>query len=208
VNLISGDLTPSSGHVFLNGQDITHLSVSGRVSAGLVRTFQITRLFSSLTVAQNVAIAILQRKGLTKAVFSNPIDRPDIRREWSDILDLLGIGHLARLPAQRLAYGQQRLLDLAIGLALQPKVLLLDEPAAGVPADESLRIIEAIDRLPPKIAVLMIEHDMDLVFRFARRTLVLANGRLIFEGTPKEVTRDPEVRRAYLGKYEDARSAT
>ena len=208
VNIISGDLTPSSGTIFLNGEDVTHLSIPGRVAAGLVRTFQVTRLFSSLTVAQNVAIAVMQKRGLTKRLFSNPMNDTDVRREWEEILGLLGIAHLAELQVANLAYGQQRLLDLAIGLALEPKVLLLDEPAAGVPSDESPKIIEAINRLPPHIAVLMIEHDMDLVFRFAQRVLVLANGRLIFEGTPAEVTGNPEVRRAYLGKYEDVRRAS
>ncbi|HVX79522.1 MAG TPA: ABC transporter ATP-binding protein [Bradyrhizobium sp.] len=205
VNIISGDVKPSGGNIFLDGEDITQLSIPRRVTAGLVRTFQVTRLFSSLTVAQNVAIAVMQKRGLTKQLFSSPMNRPDVRREWEDILKLLGIAHLSELQVANLAYGQQRLLDLAIGLALEPKVLLLDEPAAGVPSDESPRIIEAINRLPPHIAVLMIEHDMDLVFRFAQRVLVLANGRLIFEGTPDEVTGNPEVRRAYLGKYEDVR---
>ncbi len=208
VNIISGDVTPSSGAIFLNGEDITHLSIPGRVSAGLVRTFQVTRLFSSLTVAQNVALAVMQRRGLTKRLFSDPMYQPDVRREWESILELLGIGHLAELQVSNLAYGRQRLLDLAIGLALEQKVLLLDEPAAGVPSDESPKIIEAINRLPPHIAVLMIEHDMDLVFSFAQRVLVLANGRLIFEGTPAEVTGNSEVRRAYLGKYEDVRHAS
>jgi branched-chain amino acid transport system ATP-binding protein len=208
VNIISGDVAPSSGTIFLNGEDITHLSISGRVTAGLVRTFQVTRLFSSLTVAQNVAIAVMQKRGLTKRLFSNPMNHPDVRREWEDILELLGIAHLSELLVSNLAYGQQRLLDLAIGLALEPKVLLLDEPAAGVPSDESPKIIEAINRLPAHIAVLMIEHDMDLVFRFAQRVLVLANGRLIFEGTPAEVTSSSDVRRAYLGKYEDVRRAS
>lgn len=208
VNIISGDVTPSSGTILLNGEDITHLSIPGRVGAGLVRTFQVTRLFSSLTVAQNVAISVMQKRGLTKRLFSNPMNQADVRREWEDILGLLGIAHLAELQVANLAYGQQRLLDLAIGLALEPKVLLLDEPAAGVPSDKSSKIIEAINRLPPHIAVLMIEHDMDLVFRFAQRVLVLANGRLIFEGTPAEVTGNPEVRRAYLGKYEDVRRAS
>ncbi len=147
----------------------------------------------------------MQKKGLTRQFFSSPVERSDVRAEWERILELLGIAHLAGARVSQLAYGQQRLLDLAIGLALEPKVLILDEPAAGVPSDESFRIIEAIERLPPKIAVLMIEHDMDLVFRFARRVLVLANGRLIFEGEPNEVTNDSEVRRAYLGSYADVR---
>src|SRR5262249_8447817 len=136
--------------------------------------------------------------------FSSYTGAPDVIQEWRHILGVLGIAQLADLPVRKLPYGQQRLLDLAIGLALNPKVLLLDEPAAGVPHDEAPKILEAIDRLPGDIAVLMIEHDMDLVFRFAKRVLVLANGRLIFEGTPDEVTKDEVVRRAYLGSYADA----
>lgn len=208
VNVISGDLTPSQGAVHLAGVDVTALSISDRVDAGLIRTFQITRLFKSLTVAQNVALAVMQRKGLTRNMFSSPMDRPDVRREWERALGTLGIGHLADKQVSQLAYGQQRLLDLAIGLALEPKVLLLDEPAAGVPSEESSKIIEAIDKLPSDIAVLMIEHDMDLVFKFARRVLVLANGKLIFQGSPAEVTHHQEVRRAYLGSYADARHAS
>ncbi len=208
VNVISGDLTPSQGAVHLAGVDVTALPISDRVDAGLIRTFQITRLFKSLTVAQNVALAVMQRKGLTRNIFSSPMDRPDVRREWERALGTLGIAHLADRQVSQLAYGQQRLLDLAIGLALEPKVLLLDEPAAGVPSEESSKIIEAIDRLPSDIAVLMIEHDMDLVFKFARRVLVLANGKLIFQGDPAEVTHHQEVRRAYLGSYADARHAS
>jgi len=205
VNVISGDLAPTAGRMMLAGEDITRLRIAERVRRGLVRTFQVTRLFASLTAAENVALAIMQRKGITRRVFSLAIDVPEVRVEWETLLGQLGIAHLARRPVAQLAYGQQRLLELAIGLALNPKVLLLDEPAAGVPHDEAPRILEAIERLPPEIAVLMIEHDMDLVFRFAQRVLVLANGRLIFEGAPDAVTQDAEVRRAYLGSYADAR---
>lgn len=205
VNVISGGLKPSDGTILLAGRGITDFSISQRVEAGLVRTFQITRLFSSLTVAENVSLAVMQRKNLTRQIFSNPFSRKDIREERERVLRLLGISQLADARVSQLAYGQQRLLDLALGLALEPKVLLLDEPAAGVPADESFRIIEAIERLPQEMAVLMIEHDMDLVFKFARRVLVLAAGRLIFEGAPDEVTQDSEVRKAYLGSYADAR---
>lgn len=205
VNVISGDLAPTSGRLLLEGEDITHLRIAERVQRGLVRTFQVTRLFTSLTAAENVALAIMQRKRLTRRFFSAASYAPEVRYEWEGLLAALGIDHLAQLPVSQLAYGQQRLLELAIGLALTPKVLLLDEPAAGVPHDEAPRILEAIERLPPEIAVLMIEHDMDLVFRFAKRVLVLANGRLIFEGTPEAVTADPEVRRAYLGSYADVR---
>lgn len=208
VNLISGDLAPSSGEIFLGGEDVTKASIAHRVAGGLIRTFQITRLFGSLTVAENVALAVMQRRGLTLRFFSSLTFRADVQAEWERILGLLGIAHLAYLPVPKLAYGQQRLLDLAIGLALNPKVLLLDEPAAGVPHDESARILDAIGRMPDDIAVLMIEHDMDLVFKFAKRVLVLASGRLIFEGSPEQVTADEEVRRAYLGSYADARRAS
>lgn len=203
VNVISGNLAPSNGRIFLDGNDVTEVSIPGRVQQGLARTFQITRLFTTLTVAENVALAIMQRRGLTRRFFSSQTFAPDVREEWTHILGTLGIAHLFHRPVASLAYGQQRLLDLAIGLALTPKVLLLDEPAAGVPHDEAPKILEAIDRLPSDIAVLMIDHDMDLVFRFAKRVLVLANGRLIFQGSPEDVTKDDDVRRAYLGSYAD-----
>ncbi|WP_315834174.1 ABC transporter ATP-binding protein [Bradyrhizobium prioriisuperbiae] len=205
VNVMSGDLPPSRGQIVFDGEDVTRLPIARRVRRGLVRTFQITRLFTSLTAEENVALAVMQRRRMTRRFLSLAAAASDVRAECQDLLKQLGIGHLARLPVVQLAYGQQRLLELAIGLALNPKVLLLDEPAAGVPHDEAPRILEAINRLPSDIAVLMIEHDMDLVFRFAKRVLVLAGGRLIFEGTPAAVTADVEVRRAYLGSYADGR---
>ncbi len=205
VNLITGDLVPSAGHFLMGDDDITALSIPERVQRGLVRTFQTTRLFQNLTVADNVALAILQRKRISKRFFSQSTELPEVRAEWSEILSDLGLDRLAYRRVIELAYGQQRLIELAIGLALRPKVLLLDEPAAGVPHDEAPKILEAINGLPADIAVLMIEHDMDLVFKFATRVLVLAAGRLIFEGSSKDVTADHEVRRAYLGSYADAR---
>jgi branched-chain amino acid transport system ATP-binding protein len=205
VNVISGSLRPTDGRIIFAGEDITRLAASQRVRRGLVRTFQITRLFLSLTVVENVTLAIMQRKRLTRRLFSVAADDRGVRREADDILQALGIGHLAGIQIPKLAYGQQRLIEIALALALSPKVLLLDEPAAGVPHDEAPRILEAVDRLPPDIAVLMIEHDMDLVFRFAKRVLVLSGGQLIFAGAPGAVTADAEVRRAYLGSYGNAR---
>ena len=205
VNLMTGDLAPSDGQFLMDGEDITGLKIPDRVQRGLVRTFQTTRLFQNLTVADNVALAIMQRKGISKRLFSSATELPEVRAEWSEILGNLGLARLAYRKVMELAYGQQRLIELAIGLALRPKVLLLDEPAAGVPHNEAPRILDAINALPKDIAVLMIEHDMDLVFKFASRVLVLAAGRLIFEGSPAEVTADHEVRRAYLGSYADAR---
>ncbi|UZE50788.1 ABC transporter ATP-binding protein [Rhodopseudomonas sp. P2A-2r] len=207
VNLITGDIAPSVGAFLMSGDDITAESIPARVQRGLVRTFQTTRLFQTLTVADNVALAIMQRRGIARRFFSRATERPDVRAEWSDILARVGLDALAYRKVSELAYGQQRLIELAIGIALKPKVLLLDEPAAGVPHDEAPRILDVINALPSDIAVLMIEHDMDLVFKFASRVLVLAAGRLIFEGSPKDVTADHEVRRAYLGSYADARRA-
>ena len=208
VNLITGDLAPSAGHFFMGDDDITRHSIPERVQRGLVRTFQTTRLFQNLTVADNVALAIMQRKRISKRFFSSSTELPEVRAEWCEILSKLGLDRLAYCKVIELAYGQQRLIELAIGLALRPKVLLLDEPAAGVPHDEAPKILEAINALPSDIAVLMIEHDMDLVFKFASRVLVLAAGRLIFEGSSADVTADHEVRRAYLGSYADARRST
>ena len=208
VNLITGDLAPSAGHFFMGEDDITGRSIPERVQRGLVRTFQTTRLFQNLTVADNVALAIMQRRRISKRFFSSSTELPVVRAEWCEILSNLGLDRLAYRKVIELAYGQQRLIELAIGLALRPKVLLLDEPAAGVPHDEAPKILEAINALPKDIAVLMIEHDMDLVFKFASRVLVLAAGKLIFEGSPADVTADHEVRRAYLGSYADARRST
>lgn len=205
INLITGNVTPTSGQIVLGGEDITHLGVAERVHRGLVRTFQTTRLFHRLTVAENVALAVMQQKRISRRFFSRATELPEVRAAWMEQLAVLNIAHLAYRQVAELAYGQQRLIEMAIGLALRPRVLLLDEPAAGVPHDEAPKILEAIERLPADIAILMIEHDMDLVFRFAKRVLVLANGQLICEGSPAEITADHEVRRAYLGSYADAR---
>ena len=184
VNLISGHLKPNGGSIALEGRDITHMSAARRARLGLARTFQITRLFHSLTVGQNVALPILQRRNLSRRLLSRRTDERAVRRDCEALLDELHLAQFLDTPVRELAYGQQRLVDIAIGLALEPRVLLLDEPAAGVPHDEAPLILGAIARLRPDIAVMMIEHDMDLVFRFARRVLVLAEGRLIFAGSP------------------------
>jgi branched-chain amino acid transport system ATP-binding protein len=205
VNLITGQLSPDAGRIVLAGRDVTRATVEARVQQGLVRTFQITRLFSSLTALENVTLAVLQHRRHTRK-WLTPVAKMTKDVEAAQrLLDSVGIGELGARPVTALAYGHQRLLELAVALALEPKVLLLDEPAAGVPHDEAPRILEAIARLPKDIAVLMIEHDMDLVFRFAQRVLVLANGEVIFQGTPAEVAGDAFVRRAYLGSYADAR---
>ena len=204
VNLVTGNLQPDSGDVRLAGETVTKVGANGRVKRGLVRSFQVTRLFLEMTSAEHVALAILQRQGRTGRMFGNFLAMPDVMDEVSELLSTLGIAHLMHRKVNEIAYGQQRLLEIAIAMALRPKVLLLDEPAAGVPQSDTGRIEQALADLPADLAVLMIEHDMDLVFRFAKRVVVLAAGTIIFDGSPADVTKDARVREAYLGSYANA----
>ncbi|WP_375459105.1 ABC transporter ATP-binding protein [uncultured Enterovirga sp.] len=201
VNLVSGQLRPDGGRIRLGDEDVTDQGVEARVRRGLVRTFQISRLFQDMSVVENVLLALLQRHGRTGRLLRNAHADPVLEDEAHAILGQLGLGFVAEALVREIAYGQQRLVEIAIAVALRPKVLLLDEPAAGVSRAEAPRIVEAIDRLPSDIAVLMIEHDMDLVLRFARRVVVLASGAAIFDGSPAAVVADPRVREAYLGNY-------
>jgi branched-chain amino acid transport system ATP-binding protein len=207
VNLVTGNLRPDSGEVRLNGETVTKIDAIGRVRRGLVRSFQVTRLFQEMTPAEHVALAILQRDGRAGKMFGNFLSMPDVMDEASVLLTKLGLADLMHRKVSEIAYGQQRLLEIAMALALKPKVLLLDEPAAGVPQSDTGRIEQALADLPADLAVLMIEHDMDLVFRFAKRVIVLAAGTIIFDGTPADVTKDAAVREAYLGSYANASHA-
>jgi branched-chain amino acid transport system ATP-binding protein len=200
VELVTGALPPSAGQILLGGVDVTHLPQAARVKRGLIRTFQITALFRRLSVLENVMLAVCEREGIGSGLFRPAGHYRTAIEEAYALLERLGAGDDALRPVNMLAYGRQRLVEIAVSLALSPKVLLLDEPAAGVPTSESARIIEVIERLPPDIAVLIIEHDMDLVFRLAQRITVLVQGNVLVEGSPQAIATDPEVRRVYLGE--------
>lgn len=204
VNLVTGNLRADAGEVSLGGERVTKIDAIGRVRRGLVRSFQVTRLFQDMTPAEHVALAILQRSGRSGRMFGNFLAMRNVMAETGDLLGKLGLADLMHRKVSEIAYGQQRLLEIAVAMALKPKVLLLDEPAAGVPQSDTGRIEQALADLPTDLAVLMIEHDMDLVFRFAKRVVVLAAGTIIFDGSPADVTKDARVREAYLGSYANA----
>lgn len=199
-NLVTGKLSPSGGTIRFDGKDIGRLGEADRVRHGIARTFQITTLFRSLTVRDNLRLPILERRGHGGRLFRRATGDRAAEAEIEALLDQFALMPLADKPVHLLAYGQQRLVELALTLALKPRVVILDEPAAGVPSSESHLILQAIERLPDDLAVLIIEHDMDLVFRIARSIVVLVNGRILTEGTPEAISRDPTVRRLYLGE--------
>jgi branched-chain amino acid transport system ATP-binding protein len=198
MNLMTGMVKPDSGHILLDGENITGQEPDARVKKGLARTFQINTLFPQLSALESVTLAVLERQGQAHTWwrglprFGSAID------EAQGILDSLNIPPTRE--TKELAYGQQRLLEIALALATRPKVLLLDEPAAGVPKDESAALFDAIEGLSRSLTILFIEHDMDVVFRFASRIIVMVGGRILVEGPPDEIARDERVREVYLGK--------
>jgi len=200
VNLVTGALAPSAGRILLDGDDITALPQAQRVKRGLARTFQINTLFRGLSVLENVCLAIGERMGVAGDIYRPAGSRRDVVDEAYAALERLGLAAEAQRLVRELSYGRQRLVELAVALGLKPKVLLLDEPAAGVPSSESGIIVDTIESLPADIALLIIEHDMDLVFRLARRITVLVQGAVLVEGTPQEIAADPRVREVYLGE--------
>jgi branched-chain amino acid transport system ATP-binding protein len=200
VNLLTGVLPPTRGSVLLAGRDITDRTQAERVKLGIARTFQINRLFRGLSVLENVSIPVAERVGAASSMLYPAGRRTDVIEEAMHLLETLKLADHAHRRVSELPYGRQRLIELAIAIGLKPQVLLLDEPAAGVPSAESHIILDAIERLPEDIAVLIIEHDMDVVFRFAKRVTVMVSGAVFAEGTPKDIETNREVREVYLGQ--------
>ncbi len=199
VNLLTGVLQPTAGKVVLSGEDITRLKPHQRVRRGLARTFQINQLFQPMTVLESLAIVVGERRGQGWQMVSR-FGGSGVADEAAAIADRFKLGDALATRVSTLPYGRQRLLELAIAFAAEPKVLLLDEPAAGVPEAERNDILSAVAALPRDVAVLLIEHDMDLVFRFAERITVLVGGAVFKDGDAKSIARDPDVRAVYLGE--------
>jgi branched-chain amino acid transport system ATP-binding protein len=200
VNMLTGALAPSSGRILLGGEDVTRVNQSARVRRGLGRTFQVTSLFRGLPVLDNVALGIAERDRVSRRMWKPASRHDEIKTEAMQLLQTLGLADDARTPVKDLPYGRQRLVEIAIALGLKPKVLLLDEPAAGVPSQDSQKILDNLRTLSSDIAILIIEHDMDLVFRFAQKITVLVQGQILVEGTPDEIAKDQRVRDVYLGE--------
>jgi ABC-type branched-subunit amino acid transport system ATPase component len=203
VNQLAGILAPSSGSIWLDGEDVTRVSPHDRVRRGLARTFQINALFPNLSPLEAVTNVVIERRRHELGVLQRrlfPLTRRcDELDEAYEMLQRLNLARDCMKETRELAYGKQRLLEIALALASRPKVLLLDEPAAGVPEGESDELFDVLGALPPDVSVLLIEHDMSLVFRFAERITVLVGGSELVSGTPPEIAEDPRVREVYLG---------
>jgi branched-chain amino acid transport system ATP-binding protein len=200
INLLTGVLRPTSGRIMLEGHDITSLEAHKRVQLGIARTFQINQLFADLTPLETIGLAVSERMELGRQWWRLVGSKGIVIEESVDILQRFELADVMDERTGTLPYGKQRLLEIALAIACRPRVLLLDEPAAGVPEAERRDILDAVAALPADVTVLLIEHDMDIVFSFADRISVLVNGELFVEGTPEDVARDPRVKAVYLGE--------
>ena len=203
INLLTGVLQPTEGRIHLDGQDITELAPHQRVKRGMVRTFQINQLFDSLTPLQTLALTVSQQRGLGSRWWQ-PLGRQTaVAERCEQLLEQFHLTEVMDQETRLLPYGKRRLLEIAIALACEPRVLLLDEPVAGVPAGEREELLQTVAALPAEVSVLLIEHDMDLVFSFAKRLTVLVNGTVLTEGDPLAIANDPRVKAVYLGHGHD-----
>jgi ABC-type branched-subunit amino acid transport system ATPase component len=203
VNLLTGVLKPTAGQILLDDQDITRLDPHERVRLGIARTFQINQLFADLTPIETLGLAVSERLGHGKDWWRIVGSKSEVTAEIVELIERFRLGDVMHERTAILPYGKQRLLEIALAIACRPRVLLLDEPAAGVPEDERHEILATVEALPENVTVLLIEHDMDIIFSFADRISVLVNGSLFVEGEPDEVARDPRVRAVYLGEAFD-----
>jgi len=200
INLLTGNLRPTGGRVLLDGEDITTLAPYERVRRGMARTFQINQLFGDMTPLETIGVAVSQRLGSGADWWRLPGSKSNVTDELVGMLERFRLADVMHERTATLPYGRQRMLEIALACACGPRVLLLDEPAAGVPTGESAEIVDTLAALPADVSVLLIEHDMDLVFRFATRISVLVDGALLAEGPPEEIARNPRVKAAYLGE--------
>ena len=200
INILAGALAPSAGDVFLDGDRVTRLRQHARVDRGLTRTFQINQLFPGLTVLESMLIPIFQRKRIGARALRRADAHAEEIAEAHELLAMLRLDAQAGERTAHLAYGKRRLLELALAMATRPRILLLDEPAAGIASAESVEVLAALAALPRDVTLLFIEHDMGIVFRFAERITVLVGGRVLMEGSVEEVQRDERVRAVYLGR--------
>jgi branched-chain amino acid transport system ATP-binding protein len=203
INLLTGMLQPTEGRIMLEGQDITNLAPNQRVQRGMVRTFQINQLFDTLSPLQTLALTVSQHLGLGTKWWQSLGRNRQVTERCEQLLAQFHLTEVMNQPTHVLAYGKRRLLEIAIALACEPRVLLLDEPVAGVPAGEREELLQTVSALPADVSVLLIEHDMDLVFSFANFMTVLVNGTLLTEGTPEQIANDPQVKAVYLGHGEE-----
>ncbi len=203
INLLTGVLKPTAGSIILDGKDITAVVPHKRVRLGMARTFQINQLFPDLTPLESVGHAISERTGVGEHWWRVIGSKSAVTDEIVEILERFRLADVMHARTAILPYGKQRLLEIALAFACRPQVLLLDEPAAGVPDAERQELLATIAELPAEVTVLLIEHDMDLVFSFADRISVLVNGGLLLDGAPEEVARDPRVKAVYLGEELD-----
>lgn len=198
-NVISGQLRPSSGSVHLFGEDVTRLQPFKRAALGLARTFQITNLFPNLTVAENLMLAVQALQPMKSALHRPIRSYPQVTGRTQDLLEEWSLSDKREELARHLSYGDQRELEILMALAGSPKLLLLDEPTAGLSTAETQLVVDVVRKLDPSITILLIEHDLDVAFELANRVMVLHQGRLLMEGSPDEVRGNAQVAEIYLG---------
>ena len=199
INLLTGVLETSEGRIVLEGADVTQIAPHERVKRGMVRTFQINQLFDTLTPLETLALTVSQQHGLGGSWWQALGTNKKVIERCEQLLEQFHLTQVMNQKTNVLAYGKRRLLEIAIALACEPRVLLLDEPVAGVPAGEREELLQTVAALPADVSVLLIEHDMDLVFSFANRMTVLVNGTVLTEGDPEQIANDPQVKAVYLG---------